>query len=553
MIAGWLAYCVIVGTLVCLAGSLLDQRLTSAQRPARWVWTAAIAATLAIPTITFARQYRTPATLPFAVDIGPRAYTDRLVALFGVASVDSTPAPRDIARPRVPEIASLDRPAFVVAILVMLVAFARVIVDSVLLHRGRTRWAPSRVDARDVLVSREFGPAIVGLLRYAIVLPEWALALPPAERALVFAHEDEHARANDVRVTTAALLAVLCMSWNPALWYAMRRLRHAIEVDCDRRVLRAGGDVETYGRLLVDMAGRATGRSFAVAGFSERAAPVVRRIRAMTTRPGRLSVLRFAGSGLLAAAVVGGAVFLLPPPPPAMAIPLPGAPAPFLAQNAADSIAEGDSARIVGRALGLPERFSVVETESRLDALVPAVAQCALRLRDDRDGTLLLNRQSHMRTRGVTQRNDTAWTRIERVAFFTPMQPNRYGLRDGQRLRVGCGGYTRIRVNGRDVELVAPASLTTELRAKRAAFIDRLRRQVLIAPEAVELRAHYVRVVLADSGLVASPSDSAWHTLMRIKDAAIAALGAQPDTLAFTYHDNGARALTLYTYPNHRP
>lgn len=46
------------------------------------------------------------------------------------------------------------------------------------------------------------------------------------------------------------------MPWNPALWWIVRRLRLAIETDCDRRVLHAGTDVHAYGVLLLNAAAR---------------------------------------------------------------------------------------------------------------------------------------------------------------------------------------------------------------------------------------------------------------------------------------------------------
>jgi hypothetical protein len=37
----------------------------------------------------------------------------------------------------------------------------------------------------------------------------------------------------------------------PLLWWQLRRLRHAIEVDCDARVLMAGHNMTTYGAIEV--------------------------------------------------------------------------------------------------------------------------------------------------------------------------------------------------------------------------------------------------------------------------------------------------------------
>jgi TonB family protein len=55
-----------------------------------------------------------------------------------------------------------------------------------------------------------------------------------------------------------ALAGVLLVAtpWNPLLWWQFRRLRAAIEMDCDRRVLRGRpGDRRAYGELLLEVGG----------------------------------------------------------------------------------------------------------------------------------------------------------------------------------------------------------------------------------------------------------------------------------------------------------
>jgi hypothetical protein len=41
------------------------------------------------------------------------------------------------------------------------------------------------------------------------------------------------------------------MPWNPVAWWMFRRLRQAVEIDCDRRVLARHGGHRAYGELLV--------------------------------------------------------------------------------------------------------------------------------------------------------------------------------------------------------------------------------------------------------------------------------------------------------------
>jgi bla regulator protein BlaR1 len=86
------------------------------------------------------------------------------------------------------------------------------------------------------------------------VLPRWVLALPVSQRRYVVRHEDEHRRAHDVALLGAASVLVALMPWNLALWWQLGRLRLAVEMDCDVRVVRALGDAEAYGELLLTVA-----------------------------------------------------------------------------------------------------------------------------------------------------------------------------------------------------------------------------------------------------------------------------------------------------------
>ena len=223
---------------------------------------------------------------------------------------------------RVREWLAADRFVTAAIITCILLATVRVGLDSVTLFRGRRRWRPDLVDGEPVLVSTTLGPALVGILDATIVIPEWVATLPDDERALMLAHEREHRRAGDGLLASAGLLGALCMPWNPALWWMFRRLRTAIEVDCDRRVLRMFPDVERYGRLLVSVAERASSdSSFAITGFSERAGSLARRIRAMTTRAGggryRREVRIPVVARGVACAAATMAVFVVTPPMPA--------------------------------------------------------------------------------------------------------------------------------------------------------------------------------------------------------------------------------------------
>jgi hypothetical protein len=93
--------------------------------------------------------------------------------------------------------------------------------------------------------------------------------------------------------------------WNPAAWWQLRRLRLAMEVDCDSRVLARRADVRAYGTLLLEVGRRTSGaRLVGAAAFSEPRSFLERRIRIMTSPHVRFPWLRAGGFGAVALALV---------------------------------------------------------------------------------------------------------------------------------------------------------------------------------------------------------------------------------------------------------
>uniref|UniRef100_UPI0033411ED2 M56 family metallopeptidase n=1 Tax=Gemmatimonas sp. TaxID=1962908 RepID=UPI0033411ED2 len=98
----------------------------------------------------------------------------------------------------------------------------------------------------------------------------------------------------DPLLLLSGCLALALLPWNPFAWFMLSRLRLAIELDCDARVLAAGASTRRYGALLIDLSA-ASAPLPALTGapaFSHRASHLERRIRNMTTRPGSLRTTR---------------------------------------------------------------------------------------------------------------------------------------------------------------------------------------------------------------------------------------------------------------------
>jgi beta-lactamase regulating signal transducer with metallopeptidase domain len=113
---------------------------------------------------------------------------------------------------------------------------------------------PTVIDGIPIVITDAAGPATVGVLRSRVLVPRWVLGLPGPQRKYVLRHEDEHRRAHDARLLFVASLPLLLMPWNLALWWELRRLCLAVEMDCDNRVVAALGNPNAYGELLFKVA-----------------------------------------------------------------------------------------------------------------------------------------------------------------------------------------------------------------------------------------------------------------------------------------------------------
>lgn len=176
---------------------------------------------------------------------------------------------------------------------------------------------------RAVAVSDDLGPAAVGLFRPEVVLPAWVFELPGDEQQLVLCHECEHIHARDHAVLFGGIVLVVLMPWNVGLWWQLRRLRIAVELDCDARVAPVPRDRPRYAQLLLRSRDRAPARRMALAFASTRSA-LAERLLALLDG-GRPSARRVTGWSLSTAAcavlITRVSVPALVPPisPPAIA------------------------------------------------------------------------------------------------------------------------------------------------------------------------------------------------------------------------------------------
>jgi hypothetical protein len=175
------------------------------------------------------------------------------------------------------------------------------------LRTAREQGVPVELDGGEVRVSEHAGPAVVGLLHPAVVVPRWVLDAPEEERRLILLHEREHVAAGDAWLLFVATLAVAAMPWSAPLWWQHRRLRAAVETDCDARVLARGAGRREYGRVLIRTAGSTPGLPLLGPAWGDSTSQLERRIIAMTTKRPSHPLLRSLPLLALAAAVAATA------------------------------------------------------------------------------------------------------------------------------------------------------------------------------------------------------------------------------------------------------
>ena len=170
------------------------------------------------------------------------------------------------------------------------------------------------IDGVPVVVTDAMGPATVGFWHSRVLLPQWVLALPGEERRYVVRHEEEHRRAHDGRLLFVMSLPLILMPWNLAMWWQIRRLCLAVEMDCDNRVVNRLGDATAYGELLLKVARATSGGPRLQPAFLGGVGTLERRLTALLAP----TPLRHAQRFLLPAAALGLLVVVVLMPHPVL-------------------------------------------------------------------------------------------------------------------------------------------------------------------------------------------------------------------------------------------
>ena len=230
----WMLGAAGIAVLIAIAAATLEwsgsfQNIFGATR--RWLWCAALITSVLLPVILLAR-----------------------------APVDSVIANIALGAPSATNVANTQISLALAILLWTLLSLGTAAVflgSQRSLMRAATHWRPQMINDLNVLVSQDFGPAVIGFRNSRIVIPEWTLQLSEGDRSTVLLHEREHLEARDQSLLFFGTMLTIIFPWNPAIWYQLHRLKCAIELDCDARVVARTGNKLEYANLLLRVAPRA--------------------------------------------------------------------------------------------------------------------------------------------------------------------------------------------------------------------------------------------------------------------------------------------------------
>jgi bla regulator protein BlaR1 len=306
----WMSYVIVVSLLLSLAALALEHSARIRQKPTRWLWGTSMTASLLVPLLVSSVSVR----IPQLASVADPAMPQRVVAVRDMTASGLSPSGWVVATARSlsasPDLDRLLQVGWSAASAILLLA---IVASSVQLNRRRRHWKRGSMADVPVHISEDAGPAIVGLLDAHIVVPRWLLQCPPDVQELVIAHEQSHLKAHDAWLVTMALGLLVCMPWNLPLWWQLRRLRFAIEIDCDARILRRGYDVSRYGETLIAVGERQSVSITMVAAMSEPRSLLEQRLRNMLRRKTRHAHATAVALACLGFAFAVGAAEISPP------------------------------------------------------------------------------------------------------------------------------------------------------------------------------------------------------------------------------------------------
>lgn len=277
-----------VALLFGLAGLALERIAAWRGRARRGVWVVTLILSVAFPTMKLIAPHRpAPAEAALSVNWTPLLEHNRTIGApilsaengSGSVKVPQAGWPRHFTWPNRTSLERVLLPLWLTASAGMVLVYALLWLR---LRVAARHWRFERINGQEVWVTEALGPAVYGFIRPVILMPQWVLESPGATQAVVLAHEQEHIASHDPRLLLLGLLIVAIAPWNVPLWWQLRRLRFAIEVDCDARVLGRGAAARAYGEVLLSIGMQRRFTPIGAIALTEPASQLLRRIQIMT-------------------------------------------------------------------------------------------------------------------------------------------------------------------------------------------------------------------------------------------------------------------------------
>lgn len=268
----WMLYATLVAVMAGLAAAAWERAASLCRLPSRWAWVAALVLSASIPLVH---------------TLAPMTVSERFLDVVAVASISKF----DVAPPGGPSIdvplvrhavtPRIDRwlgAAWLCSSTLALLVFA---LGLYTVKRERQLGSAAVVAGRPVVITATLGPAVIGLMNPTILVPGWIRQLSARQREMVMAHELQHIQARDPWLIGGAIGVLIVFPWNVALWWQLKRLRLAVELDCDQRVLRGQFGPNEYGQVLIDAASLGARDRAVAPALIESTSSLEKRIRTM--------------------------------------------------------------------------------------------------------------------------------------------------------------------------------------------------------------------------------------------------------------------------------
>jgi bla regulator protein blaR1 len=276
----WILYAICISGVLSLSALAAEYRSRLVQGRSRWIWIAVLLTSVFLPIAMSSVSVRLPPVPEAASHQTAKTVALREMTSMRLSTIDMVGTTARAFPWSMPD-------SSVTGLWVVLSAtlLAGLSASAALLFWQKRNWSRRVVASTQVLVADSAGPAVVGLFRPEIVLPQWvADAQIPLQQAVI-AHERSHLDACDPQVLMLALGLLVLMPWNIPLWWQVARLRRAIEIDCDTRVINGGLDAASYGEALVTVGEYQSGYVGIAAGMLGSRAFLEERIKIMVSEP----------------------------------------------------------------------------------------------------------------------------------------------------------------------------------------------------------------------------------------------------------------------------